>query len=70
MYIHANPVRHGVVKDVGHWPYSNVHEFVGDRNGTLFDEGFVNRLFGSQARYSAHLQSQIDGEVVLPYEIE
>ncbi len=70
VYIHANPVHHGVVKDVKLWPYSNIHEFIGDRNGTLIDETFVECLFGSSEQYLAYLQSQISGVVTLPYEID
>lgn len=32
-YIHFNPVKHGLVKQVGDWPYSSFHQYV--RNGIL-----------------------------------
>ena len=44
-YIHFNPVKHGHVKNVGDWPYSSFHRFVGqnlyplDWAGVGNDEG-------------------------------
>ena len=34
-YIHANPVRHGLVSDLERWPYSNYLEWIGARDGEL-----------------------------------
>ena len=28
-YLHYNPVKHGLVKQVGDWPYSTFHKYVG-----------------------------------------
>lgn len=28
-YIHFNPVKHGLVSQVGDWPYSSFHRYVG-----------------------------------------
>ena len=27
-YIHSNPVKHGYVAQVSHWPYSSFHRYV------------------------------------------
>ncbi|MGD8398482.1 MAG: transposase [Anaerolineae bacterium] len=52
-YIHANPAIHGLVHDVGAWPYSNYLEWIGERAGTLVDRGFVQAHFGTADRYRA-----------------
>lgn len=40
-YIHANPVKHGIVNDIIDWPYSNYLEWVNLRSGTLVDRQFI-----------------------------
>jgi len=60
-YIHANPVKHGLVIDLMEWPYSNYLEWVGERNGTLVDRDFVREHFVSPQSYQ---------EFVLDYLIE
>jgi putative transposase len=50
-YIHANPVKHGLVAHVTEWPYSNYLEWVGERGGTLVDRDFVREHFPSAALY-------------------
>jgi REP element-mobilizing transposase RayT len=52
-YIHANPVKHGLVTDVAAWPYSNYLEWVGERNGTLVDHDFVQEHFPAPEGYRA-----------------
>lgn len=37
IYIHANPVKDGLVDNLEDWPYSNYLEWVGERTGTLVD---------------------------------
>ncbi len=34
-YIHYNPVKAGIVKDINDWPYSNYLEYVNKRSGSL-----------------------------------
>ncbi len=65
-YIHANPVRHGIVDDIELWPYSNYLEWIGKRNGTLVDKDFIQRHFQSAQAYQAAVQSLITSKVVLP----
>ena len=50
-YIHANPVKHGLVPDVAEWPYSNYLEWIGERSGTLVDRDFVQDHFRSPQNY-------------------
>ena len=50
-YIHANPVTHGLVDHPADWPYSNCLEWIGERNGSLFDPSFVNSHFPQPDAY-------------------
>jgi len=51
-YMHANPVKDGLVAHSSDWPYSNYLEWVGLREGSLVDREFVNRHFPSAAAYA------------------
>ncbi len=50
-YIHANPVKDGLVKKPEEWPYSNYLEWIGKRQGTLVDRDFVEGFFDTSAVY-------------------
>jgi len=50
-YIHANPLKHGLVSDLAQWPYSNYHEWIGERSGTLVDRAFVQTHFPEPGSY-------------------
>ena len=50
-YIHANPVKHGLVGQPEEWPYANYLEWVGLRSGELVDHAFVAAHFPSPADY-------------------
>lgn len=52
-YIHANPVSHGIVREIADWPYSNYHEWMGVRPGTLVDRAFVEAHFPDPAAYQS-----------------
>jgi REP element-mobilizing transposase RayT len=58
-YIHANPVKHGIVYRVEEWPYSNYLEWVGERNGTIIDLEFVRDCFGSAEQYRQYVLEYI-----------
>ncbi len=58
-YIHANPVIGGVVNTLLEWPYSNIHEWLGQRAGTLCDRTFLQELFPDSARYLQFVQDYI-----------
>lgn len=51
IYIHANPVKDGLVDSPDGWGYSNYLEWLGERDGTLIDREFVREHFGTSAEY-------------------
>jgi putative transposase len=51
VYIHANPVKDGLVADPADWVYSNYLEWLGQRDGSLLDQKFIQEYFGSSAEY-------------------
>jgi putative transposase len=50
-YIHANPVKDGLVSDPSDWPYSNYLEWIGERDGTLIDCNFIQTQFPNPTDY-------------------
>ncbi len=50
-YIHANPVKDGLVTDPAKWPYSNYLEWIGERGGALVDPDFVHAQFPDPRGY-------------------
>ena len=52
-YIHANPLKDGIAFHLEMWPYSNLLEWLGLRNGTLVDRQFVADFFPDPERYRA-----------------
>ncbi|MGD8856335.1 MAG: transposase [Chloroflexota bacterium] len=60
-YIHANPVKDGLVTELAAWPYSNYLEWVAKRKGTLVDRDFVAELFGSPDDYVEFLTDYLEG---------
>jgi len=50
-YIHANPVKDGIVADISQWQYSNYLEWIGERNGTLVNREFIGEYFDDAAHY-------------------
>jgi hypothetical protein len=53
IYIHANPVKDGLVSDLSDWPYSNYLEWLGQRDGTLVDHEFIREHFDTPVAYQA-----------------
>lgn len=51
VYLHANPVKDGLVTDPADWVYSNYLEWLGQRDGTLVDRKFMQEHFGSPTEY-------------------
>lgn len=47
-YIHRNPIEAGLVEELEVWPWSNYLEWIGKRNGTLYNETFVKTHFRSR----------------------
>lgn len=58
-YIHANPVKNGLTNEVTSWPYSNYHEWIGARPGTLVDRGFVQDMFPDIEQYVRFVQDYL-----------
>jgi REP element-mobilizing transposase RayT len=50
-YIHANPVKDGLVSDPADWPYSNYLEWIGEKPGDLIDRDFVQTHFPDPQEY-------------------
>ena len=69
-YIHANPVKDGLVSRLEDWPYSNYHEWIGTRNGTLIDRDFVPAFFPAAQTYSQFVLDYLTGLDKLPEGIE
>ena len=65
-YIHANPVRHGLVQRLEEWPYSNYPEWMGLRDGVLWDQAFVQAHFPDRASYGRWVWEYVCGESELP----
>jgi putative transposase len=58
-YIHANAVKHGIVKAPEGWPYSNYHEWIGRRDGALVDRQFIHDYFGAPQQYEAFVREYL-----------
>jgi putative transposase len=69
-YIHANPVKHGLVSDLEQWPYSNYLEWIGARNGRLVDRAFVREHFPVAGSYRQFVLDYLSGLDKLPTGIE
>jgi REP element-mobilizing transposase RayT len=65
-YIHANPVKHGLVTDLKEWPYSNYLEWLGSRNGTLVDRAFIRAHFEGVDAYARLVTDYVADLVRLP----
>jgi hypothetical protein len=68
-YLHASPVKDGIVERLDEWPYSNYLEWVGARRGTLVDHQFVTDMFGDAASYTAFVLEYLQSRR-LPDELE
>ena len=53
VYIHANPVKDGLVVLPEDWEYSNYLDWIGLRSGTLVDREFIQEHFGGPAEYKS-----------------
>lgn len=58
-YIHANPVKHGIVTDLREWPYSNYLEWIEERPGTLVDREFIRFYYPTPADYREAMQAYL-----------
>ncbi len=69
-YIHANPVKHGLVSSVDEWPYSNYLEWLAARPGTLVDQEFVTTYFPNRQQYAVFVADYLQDKNVLPDELK
>jgi len=60
VYIHANPVKDGLVSLPENWEYSNYLEWMGLRDGTLVDRDFITENFGSPEEYKKAMMKYIE----------
>ncbi len=58
-YIHANPIKHGIVNDLRDWPYSNYLEWIGERSGTLVDREFVRLYYPTPEDYRETMRAYL-----------
>ncbi len=59
VYIHANPVKDGLVFQPEDWEFSNYLECLNLRDGTLVDREFVSENFGTPEEYQALVMDYI-----------
>jgi hypothetical protein len=64
-YIHANPVKDGMVETIKQWPYSNYLEWVGLRGGKLVDREFIDDHFRSVVEYVTFVEAYLLERVVI-----
>lgn len=58
-YIHANPVKDGLVDSPDNWTYSNYLEWIGERDGTLVDRSFVRETFNTSVEYTQFVNDDL-----------
>jgi len=58
-YIHANPVKDGLVEHLEEWPYSNYLEWIGLRQGTLVDRDFIADTFPDAIEYEEFVRDYL-----------
>jgi len=59
IYIHLNPIKHGIVNNLLDWEYSNYFEFIGVRNGSIFDKEFMLNNFGDSKTYKKWVEDSL-----------
>ncbi|HHE38186.1 MAG TPA: hypothetical protein ENL20_06405 [Candidatus Cloacimonetes bacterium] len=55
-YIHYNPVKAGLVKELEDWKYSNYPEWIGLRNGKLYNNELLLAYFGNPREYKKQIK--------------
>lgn len=54
-YVHRNPLDGGLVKNIEDWKYSNYHEWISSRNGSLCDKKFIKAHFPNPDDYKKYV---------------
>jgi len=55
-YIHYNPIKATLVQDLEKWKFSNYLEWIGLRNGKLFDDELLITYFGKPEEYKKRIK--------------
>ena len=64
LYIHANPVRHGLVRAPESWPYSNYPDWIRPSAGATFHSAFVQQHFSTVEGYRSALASYLNSRMI------
>jgi len=62
-YIHRNPIDDRLVKNIKDWKFSNYHEWINKRNGSLFDVKFRDKYFPNGEGYEAYVLNYFSNKV-------
>ncbi len=65
-YIHANPVKAGLVKSLDEWIFSNYLDWIGEREGKLVDKAFISEHFPDVNEYCSFVFEYINDEQIIP----
>ncbi len=64
-YIHQNPIRAGLVSEMGYWPYSSFLDYAGKRDGTLIDKQLTFQTLNiRQHSFISQSQDALDPRIV------
>ncbi len=59
-YIHANPVKGGLVSHAESWEHSDYQEWIGVRSRLAIDEEFVRSRYGDALTYATFVEDLLD----------
>jgi len=59
VYIHANPVKDGLVASPEDWEYSNYLDWIDLRSGILVNRDFIQEHFGTPAEYKSQVMDYL-----------
>ena len=59
-YIHQNPLRIGIVKNIVDWEFSSYRDYIGKRKGTLIDKTLIQKEFNSIDEFILFSSQKID----------
>jgi len=69
-YIHCNAVKHGIAATPEAWPYSNYHEWIGQRSGTLVDRKFIADYFVTPQQYQVFVREYLAEQSALADDLQ
>lgn len=68
-YIHNNPIHHGVVKDLNHWPHNSCHNLLYQKQSLLKIE-YLPGLYSSKEEFSAFHKAPIERKTMHEMEFQ